>query len=154
MESPANDAHAVRMSIVLCGVDDTEAGTTVMTAAKAAAERAGTPLVLTHVSTSHWGANVPAFHADAGATERVVEHGPPAQRILAVADGHGAELIVLGTRAKRWGSVARHVAKRANCPVMIVGPAADPAAEPVTRTGFDRAVLRCAPTPVVVLPAA
>jgi len=28
-----------RMSIVLCGVDDTEAGTAVMTAAKAAAQR-------------------------------------------------------------------------------------------------------------------
>src|SRR3954469_15058787 len=115
------------MSIVLCGVDDTEAGTTVMAAAKAAAERAGAPLVLTHVSTSHWGANVPAFHADGDATRRVVEHGPPAQRILAVADGHGAELIVVGTRAKRFNSVARHIVKRARCPVMIVGPAADPA---------------------------
>ena len=52
------------MSIVLCGVDDTEAGTSVMAAAKAAAERAGTAVVLTYVSTSHWGANVPAFHAD------------------------------------------------------------------------------------------
>ena len=65
MESPANSAHAGGMSIVLCGVDDTEAGTAVMTAAKAAAQRAGAPLLLTHVSTSHWGANVPAFHADA-----------------------------------------------------------------------------------------
>src|SRR4051794_9288991 len=61
-----------RMSIVLCGVDDTEAGTAVMTAAKAAAERAGASVVLTHVSTSHWGANVPAFHADAHETPRVI----------------------------------------------------------------------------------
>jgi nucleotide-binding universal stress UspA family protein len=152
MESPANDAQAVSMSIVLCGVDDTEAGTTVMTAAKAAAERAGTPLVLTHVATSHWGANVPAFHADSGATERVVEHGPPAQRILAVADGHGAELIVLGTRGKRWRSVARHVTKRARCPVMIVGPAADPAAEPVQSAAFDRSLLLRSKSPVVVSP--
>jgi nucleotide-binding universal stress UspA family protein len=142
------------MSIVLCGVDDTEAGTMVMTAAKAAAERTGAPLVLTHVSTSHWGANVPAFLADGDTTQRVVEHGPPAQRILAVANGHAAELIVLGTRAKRWGSVARHVAKHARCPVMIVGPAADPEAEPVTRPDFDRAHLRRAKTPVVVVPAA
>src|SRR3954451_12320958 len=89
-----------RMSIVLCGVDDTEAGTTVMAAAKAAAERAGAPLLLTYVSNSLWGANIPAFHADGDATARVVEHGPPAQRILAVADGHDAELIVIGTRAK------------------------------------------------------
>jgi nucleotide-binding universal stress UspA family protein len=152
MESPANRAHAVSMSIVLCGVDDTEAGTTVMTAAKAAAERAGAPLVLTHVSNSHWGANVPAFHADSGATERVVEHGPAAQRILAVADGHGAELIVLGTRGKRWRSVARHVTKRARCPVMIVGPAADPAAEPVQSAAFDRSLLLRSTSPVVVSP--
>ena len=134
-----------RMSIVLCGVADTEAGTAVMTAAKAAAQRAGAPLLLTHVSTSHWGANVPAFHADADATERVVEHGPPAQRILAVATGHGASLIVLGTRAMRW---------RASCPVMIVGPSADPQAEPVTRPTFDRAFLQTAKTPVVVVPPA
>ena len=140
------------MSLVLCGVDDTEAGTTVMAAAKAAADRAGAPLLLTHVSTSLWGANIPAFHADCDETARVVEHGPPAQRILAVADGHGAELIVIGTRAKRFRSVARHIAKRARCPVMIVGPAADPQAEPVTRPSFDRGLLRNATTPVVVLP--
>ncbi|MDA0159127.1 universal stress protein [Solirubrobacter ginsenosidimutans] len=142
------------MSLVLCGVDDTETGTTVMAAAKAAADRAGAMLLLTHVSTSHWGADVPAFHADAGATARIVEHGPPAQRILAVADGHHAELIVVGTRAKRFNSVAKHIAKRASCPVMIVGPAADPEAEPVTRPSFDRGLLRSATTPVVVLPPA
>jgi len=153
MESPANSAHAERMSIVLCGVDDTEAGTTVMTAAKAAADRAGAPLLLAHVSTSQWGANVPAFHADADATTRVVEHGPPAQRLLAVADGHGATLIVLGTRALRWrASVARRVARHASCPVMIVGPKADPQAEPVTRPAFDRAFLQTAEAPVVVVP--
>ncbi|HEY6888227.1 MAG TPA: universal stress protein [Solirubrobacter sp.] len=142
------------MSIVLCGVDDTETGTMVMAAAKAAADRAGAPLLLTHVSTSHWGANVPAFHADGNATARVVEHGPPAQRILAVAHGHDAELIVVGTRAKRFNSVAKHIAKRARCPVMIVGPAADPEAEPITRPSFDRGLLQRATTPVVVLPPA
>jgi nucleotide-binding universal stress UspA family protein len=153
MESPANAAQADGMSIVLCGVDDTEAGTTVMTAAKAAARRAGAPLLLTHVATSHWGANVPAFHADADATTRVVEHGPPARRILAVADGHDAALIVLGTRALRWrASVARHVSRRAGCPVLIVGPRADPEAEPVTRPGFDRGYLQSATTPVLVVP--
>jgi nucleotide-binding universal stress UspA family protein len=141
------------MSIVLCGVDDTEAGTAVMAAAKAAAERAGASVVLTHVSTSHWGANVPAFHADEHATRRVVEYGPPADRILAVADSHAAGMIVVGTRAKRWRlSVARRIVKRARCPVMIVGPAADPAAEPVLRPRFDRAVLERANAPVVVVP--
>jgi K+-sensing histidine kinase KdpD len=153
MESPANAAHAGGMSLVLCGVDDTETSTTVMAAAKAAARRAGAPLLLTHVATSHWGANVPAFHADEGATARVVEHGPPAQRILAVADGHGVAMIVVGTRASRWrSSVARHIAKRAGCPVMIVGPNANPEAEPVTRPAFDRGYLARAEAPVVVVP--
>jgi nucleotide-binding universal stress UspA family protein len=141
------------MSVVLCGVDDTDAGTRVMTAAKAAAQRAGTPLVLTHVSTSHWGANVPAFHADDDETARVVEHGPPAQRILAVADGHGAALIVLFSRPQLWlARVSRPVTNRARCPVMIVGPQADPAAEPVSRPAFDRGFLQTARTPVVVAP--
>jgi nucleotide-binding universal stress UspA family protein len=142
------------MSIVLCGVDDTEAGTAVMAAARAAAERAGTSVVLTHVSTSHWGARVPAFQADPHATPRVVEYGPPVDRILAVASSHAAALIVVGTRAKRWRpSVARRLVKRARCPVMIVGPAADPAAEPVTRPRFDRGLLARADAPVVVVPA-
>ena len=140
------------MSIVLCGVDDTEAGTTVMAAAKAAAKRAGAPVVLTYVSTTHWGEEIPAFQADDGATPRVVEYGPPADRLLAMADAHDARLIVLGTRAKRWRSVARRVAKQARCPVMIVGPAADPLAEPVAHPRFDREHLASAEAPVVVAP--
>jgi nucleotide-binding universal stress UspA family protein len=138
-------------TIVLCGVDGTDTGTTVLTAAKAAAERSGSPLLLTHVVTSAWGATIPAFQADEE-SERLVEHGPPGARLLAVAHGHAAELIVIGTRAKRWRSVARQVAKRAQCPVMIVGPEADPVAPAVEATSFDRAQLRRSPVPVVVLP--
>src|SRR3954464_15844452 len=70
------------MSIVLCGVDDTEAGTSVMAAAKAAAERAGAAVLLTSGPAGHWGANVRAFHADTDETRRVIEYGPPADRIL------------------------------------------------------------------------
>lgn len=138
------------MSIVLCGVDDTEAATAVMAAAKAAAERAGAPVVLTYVCRSPWPEEVPAFQVDAGETRRVVEYGPPAQRILAVADSHQAGLIVVGTRARRWRSVARQVARDARCPVLIVGPAADPLAEPVTRPHFDREHLAVAPAPVIL----
>jgi nucleotide-binding universal stress UspA family protein len=143
---------AMTQTIVLCGVDGTDTGTTVLTAAKAAAERSGSPLLLTHVVTSAWGANVPAFQADGEESERLVEHGPPGARLLAVADGHAAELIVIGTRAKRWRSVARQVAKRAQCPVMIVGPVADPNAPAVEATSFNRAQLRSSPVPVLVLP--
>ena len=35
---------------------------------------------------------------------------------------------------------------------MIVGPSADPEAEPVTRPAFDRAFLRDRQSPVVVVP--
>jgi nucleotide-binding universal stress UspA family protein len=142
---------AMTQTIVLCGVDGTDTGTAVLTAAKAAAERAGAPLLLTHVVTSLWGATIPAFQADEE-SERLVEHGPPGPRLLAVANGHGAELIVLGTRARRWRSVARHVTRRATCPVLIVGPAADPAAPAVEARSFNRAQLRDSPVPVVVLP--
>ena len=140
-------------TIVLCGVDATDAGTTVLTAAKAAAARTGAPLLLAHVVATAWGATIPAFQSDEE-SERLVEHGPPGARLLAVADGHGAELIVLGTRAKRWRSVARQVTWKARCPVLIVGPAADPRGAAVTAESFDRAQLRASPVPVVVLPRA
>ena len=133
--------------LVLCGVDSTDAGTTVMAAAKAT----GAPLLLVHVSNSLWGTQIPAFTADIG-TQRLVDHGPVGPRLLTIAEAHGAGMIVLGTRARRWQSVARYVAKRASCPVMIVGPAADPEAEAVTRPAFDRGLLRRSPVPVVVLP--
>ena len=133
--------------LVLCGVDTTDAGTTVIAAAKAA----GGPLLLVHVSNSLWGREIPAFAADTG-SERLVDHGPVGPRLLTIAKARGAGMIVLGTRGKRWQSVARYVAQRASCPVMIVGPAADPEAEAVTRPAFDRALLRRSPVPVVVLP--
>ena len=139
-------------TIVLAGVDETDAGTKVLTAAKAASQRSGAPVLLTHVVTSLWGADIPAFKIDE-TIDRRVEHGPPVARLLAVAEGYEAELIVVGTRGKRWRSVARQVVRRATCPVMIVGPAADPEAPAVEATAFDRAQLRRSPVPVVVVPA-
>jgi hypothetical protein len=133
--------------LVLCGVDDTDAGTAVVTAAKAT----GAPMLLVHIVNDVYGHKVPAFMHDTE-TDRLVDHGPVGPRLLRLAEANDAGMIVLGTRAKRWQSVARHVARRASCPVMIVGPAADPEAEAVTRPAFDRALLRRSPVPVVVLP--
>jgi nucleotide-binding universal stress UspA family protein len=133
--------------LVLCGVDGTEAGTAVMTAAKAT----GAPVLLVHIANDLWGKKVPAFVEDTE-TERLVDHGPVGPRLLRLAEANDAGMIVLGTRARRWPSVARHVTAHATCPVMIVGPAADPEAEAVTRPAFDRALLRRSPVPVVVLP--
>ena len=54
-------------------------------------------------------------------------HGNPAEQILAYAEEQGCDLIVMAshgrTHLERWvyGSVADPVARRAVCPVMIVG---------------------------------
>jgi nucleotide-binding universal stress UspA family protein len=133
--------------LVLCGVDGTEAGTAVAAAAKAT----GAPVLLVHIATDVYGGKVPAFLEDPDC-ERLVDHGPVGPRLLRIAESCQASMIVLGTRARRFPSVARHVASRAACPVMIVGPKADPQAEPVTRPAFDRGLLRRSPVPVVVPP--
>lgn len=133
--------------LVLCAVDRTATGTTVLDAAKAT----GGPVLMAHVANSLLESKVPAFMADEG-TERVVGHGPTGPALLAIARKRQAALIVLGTRGRKWGSVARYVAKRASCPVMVVGPKADPTAEPLTRPAFDRGLLRSASSPVIIAP--
>ena len=119
--------------IVLCGVDATEGAHTVVAAAKATAARMDAPLLLAHVVRSTWDARVPAFKAEQE-IPRVATYGPAGPRLLAEAEHRGAELIVVGTRALGrvrgvlYGSVSRHLARRARCPVMIVPPGADPEA--------------------------
>jgi nucleotide-binding universal stress UspA family protein len=57
----------------------------------------------------------------------VVEHGAPAGKILEVAEGHGADLIVLGVPARK-GHIQKHltrssvfrIVRQAKCPVLIV----------------------------------
>ncbi|MDA0181894.1 universal stress protein [Solirubrobacter phytolaccae] len=133
--------------LVLCAVDRTETGTKVLDAAKAT----GAPVLMAHVANSLLDSTIPAFVADPE-TERVVAHGPTGPGLLELARKRKASLIVLGTRGKRWPSVARYVTKRAPCPVLVIGPAADPEAEPVTRSSFDRGLLRRAAQPVLIAP--
>lgn len=133
--------------LVLCAVDQSDAGTTVLDAAKAT----GAPVLMAHVFNSLLESRIPAFLADAE-TERVVAHGPTGPGLLQLARKHRAALIVVGTRAKPLRSVARYVAKRASCPVLVVGPEADPAAPPLERDGYERAFLRRATAPVLIAP--
>jgi nucleotide-binding universal stress UspA family protein len=62
----------------------------------------------------------------AAEAELRVELGAAAARILAVCEGEGASLVVLGSRgrgrmkAAMLGSVSREVAARAPCPVLVV----------------------------------
>jgi len=71
---------------------------------------------------------------------------------LRAAERHGAAMIVLGTRGRLWPSIARWVTRRASCPVLIVGPRADPTATPVPRPSFDRKLLRDSKVPVLIAP--
>jgi nucleotide-binding universal stress UspA family protein len=58
--------------------------------------------------------------------ETSLEHGKPDQEILSFARAGGFSLIVMGTHGRTGlvhallGSVAEHVVRRANCPVMTV----------------------------------
>jgi nucleotide-binding universal stress UspA family protein len=131
--------------LVLCAVDRTETGTKVLDAAKAT----GVPVLMAHVANSLLDSTIPAFIADPE-TERVVAHGPTGPQLLSLARTRQVSLIVVGTRGKLLNSVARYVAKRAHCPVLVVGPKADPAAEPITRPAFDRGLVRSAATPVLI----
>ena len=93
----------------------TEAGTTVMTAAKAAAERAGAPLLLTHVSTSLWGTDSPGVPGRR--RRRPARRARPARP---AAPGRRRRPRGRADRPRharqRWRSVARHVAARARAP--------------------------------------
>jgi nucleotide-binding universal stress UspA family protein len=66
---------------------------------------------------------------DAGVdVETEVLQGPPGEAILRVAEAHGADLIVMGTRGRGdltsllLGSVSHRVAAHSHIPVMIVRP--------------------------------
>lgn len=133
--------------LVLCAVDRTETGTTVLDAAKAT----GAPVLMAHVANSLLDSTIPAFQADAE-TERVVAHGPTGPLLLQLARKREATLIVVGTRAKRFTSVARYLVGNAPCPVLVVGPAADPTAPAVERDEYDRALLARSTAPVLITP--
>src|SRR5690348_15734334 len=137
------------MGLVMCAVDRSEDGKKVLDAAKATGE----PVVAVHVANSMLGTSVPAMMEDAE-TERHIEHGPTGAGLLRAAARHEPELIVIGTRARVWPSTARWLTRRAPCPVLVVGPRADPAAEPVERDAFDRRLLRRSTAPVLIAPRA
>ena len=133
------------MGLVMCAVDRSEEATKVLDAAKATGE----PVLAVHVSNSLLGTAVPAL-IERPETDRHIEHGPTGDGLLRAAARHKPELIVIGTRGRVWPSVARYVTQRAPCPVLVVGPQADPTAEPVTRDAFDRGLLRRSKAPVLI----
>jgi nucleotide-binding universal stress UspA family protein len=134
--------------LIVCGVDRSASGPRVVAAAKVT----GAPMLLVHAAMWVFEVVVPAFEADGGETERLVCHGPPGASVLRVAGQREAAMIVLGTRARRWPSVARYVVERASRPVLVVGPRADPCAPVVLSECFDRRLMRDSPAPVLIAP--
>jgi nucleotide-binding universal stress UspA family protein len=134
--------------LVLCAVDRSPAGPVVLEAAK----RTGAPVLMVHVANSLLGTEVPAFVDDAEGTERMVCHGPTGPGLLGAAAARDASMIVLGSRGRLWPSVARYVVARAGCPVMVVGPHADPHQPVELRPVFDRRLVRRSRSPVLILP--
>ncbi len=117
-------------------------------------------------------AAVAKWFRDGDKVSTVVSAGDPGDRILAVAEEQGADLIVMSSHGRgalgRFvsGSVADRVVRHAPIPVMIVGPEGDIAADtsikrivaPIDNSTLSRAALPiaaalalCAGTPVEVL---
>jgi len=133
---------------VLCAVDRTAAGPTVLEAAKAT----GASVLMVHVANHPSDGEVPAFRDDPDATERVVCHGLTGPQLLHMAEDRDAAMIVVGCRCRLWRSVARYVAQRATRPVMVVGPQADPHAPVELSESFDRRQVRRSRSPVLIAP--
>ena len=137
-------------SILICGVDDSEAARRAAHVAAELSRQLGSRLVLVHVAEV---AVPPAGAASAYAklqgaaiegakrvlerlkqdegledAEEQVELGPPAQALLDAAASHGADMLVVGTRGRGplaaavLGSVSTDVVTRAPCPVVVVPP--------------------------------
>jgi nucleotide-binding universal stress UspA family protein len=111
---------------VICGVDDASA-TGAVEVASDLAERYELPLVYAHVI--HQGENreeAPGrLHGAATSrhAEMVIEHGHPADRLVALAQQRQASFLVLGNHGPRsslLGSISADVARRASCPVVVV----------------------------------
>ena len=134
---------------IVCGVDGSESARGAARVARGLSSKLGLGLVFVRVLED----GPPAAPVDAtagrlehlangvGRTDRgadrgagwIVEHGHPADRLVAVAEETDASLIVVGShgpRSSSLGSISLDVSKRAPCPVVVVPPGAD--------TSFER----------------
>jgi nucleotide-binding universal stress UspA family protein len=140
------------MQAIVCAVDQSDTTDEVVRVAQALATALGGRLVLVHVAPPTEAPGVSAAPAgqerlreeeladarahlqdvavrlDAGDVEQRVELGPPADRIVAIADEENAALVVIGSRGRGdvksalLGSVSHGVLSRATCPVVVVPP--------------------------------
>ena len=134
---------------IVCGVDGSESARGAARVARGLSSKLGLGLVFVRVLED--GPSAAPVDATAGRLEHltngaggsdrgsdrgagwIVEHGHPADRLVAVAEETEAALIVVGShgpRSSSLGSISLDVSKRAPCPVVVVPPGAD--------TSFER----------------
>jgi nucleotide-binding universal stress UspA family protein len=125
---------------IVCGVDDSESARGAARVARGLSSKLGLGLVFVRVLDD----GPPAAPVDGTArrleqlgdratragrgADWIVEHGHPADRLVAVAEETEASLIVVGShgpRSSSLGSISLDVSKRAPCPVVVVPPGAD-----------------------------
>lgn len=119
---------------VICGVDDWTRDAAAVHVARDLAERFGLPLLFVHVlepgrvrRTGNGASPLPdpADRPLAPDASWAIASGHPADRLVALAEEHGASFIVLGSHGPRsslLGSVSAEVSRRAPCPVVVVPP--------------------------------
>jgi nucleotide-binding universal stress UspA family protein len=114
---------------VLCGIEDSTTPVEAVWAARELADRYGLPLAYVHVLERDGGderaAEALRAAGVAGDAELIVEQGHAADRLVALAEEHGASFLVVsnhGPRSSLLGSVSADVSRRAPCPVLVVPP--------------------------------
>jgi hypothetical protein len=120
---------------VICGIEDAN-DNDVAGVARAIADRYELPLFFVHVLGSadgHEEAERLLREATApGSGELAIESGHPADRLVELVHEREASFLVVGNHGPRsslLGSISADVSRRASCPVVVVPPAAEAAAE-------------------------
>lgn len=120
---------------VICGIEDAN-DDGVAGVARELAERHELPLFFVHVLRDGDGYEAAARllrEATApGSGELAIESGHPADRLVELAHDRAASFLVVGNHGPRsslLGSISADVSRRASCPVVVVPPTADAAAQ-------------------------
>jgi nucleotide-binding universal stress UspA family protein len=132
---------------VICGVDEPSTCAGAVGLARELAQRYELPLVYVHVSDGRRRRETVERALEqmtAGEDADIaIEHGHPADRLVAVAYARHASFVVVGNHGARsplLGSVSADVSRRAPCPVIVVPPTADAAPERDTSAELLRGV--------------
>jgi len=116
---------------IVCALDESDGARAALAKAADVAERLGRRLLVVTVEADDAPSSAAAEGRVDGAaigtsTQRMLLRGEPAAAIVEAAEGHAADMIVIGSRgrgavaASMLGSVSSSVAGQSACPVMVV----------------------------------